>query len=190
MKKRCFTSILGAALLLLACAGKTSADSQTVTEQVPGDMATHKEVVYQDTLVRDFHFMWRIDDAGLLHVKIMTSTTGWVAVGFAPTSVMKDANLIIGYVKADTAYLSDEFGVALTAHSPDAKLGGTDDIKEKSGMESEGLTEIHFAIPLNSGDKFDKVLEKGKACKIIMAAGSEDNFATKHARVASMMLTL
>jgi hypothetical protein len=177
-------------LLLLACA-KSNAQQEVKSEGSDTTKVMQVEPAYQDTVIKDFHFMWRVDTvAGLLHVKLMAPTTGWVAVGFAPTNIMKDANLILGYMKSDTAYISDEFGVALTSHSPDTKLGGSDDISELSGMESEDLTEIHFAIPLNSGDRYDKVLEPGKRYKLIFAMGGADNFTTKHTRVASMMLTL
>lgn len=181
--------IMAAAVILLAC-GKTNAQQDmTKTE---GDSTSMRQVEpqYQDTLVKDFHLMWRVDTLGLLYVKVMAPTTGWVAVGFGPSNIMKDANIILGYVKADTAYFSDEFGVALTSHKPDASLGGSDDVKEKSGIESENMTEIRFAIPMNSGDSYDKVLEKGKTYKVIVAAGSSDNFTSPHVKTASLMLTI
>lgn len=185
MKKIGFVALVA---LFLACA-KSNAQEET-TQPADTDHQTHAQEVYNDTLIKDFHFMWRIDTAGLLHVKLMAPTAGWVAVGFAPSNIMKDANLILGYVKSDTVYISDEFGVALTSHSPDTKLGGTDDIRESSGMETEDLTEIHFAIPLNSGDRYDKLLEPGKTYKVIFAMGTGDNFTSPHKKVASMMLTL
>jgi len=175
-------------LLLVAC-GKTNAQGETADTLSDTTKLAQIEPQYQDTLVKDFHFMWRIDTLGLLHVKLVAPTKGWVAVGFAPTNMMQNANLIIGYVKSDTAYISDEYGVALTSHSPDTKLGGSDDVKEKSGMESEDLTEIHFAIPMNSGDKYDKVIEPGKSYKLIFASGASDNFTTKHSRAASVQIT-
>lgn len=172
--------------LFLACA-KSNAQQET-TQPVDTDHQTHAQEVYNDTLIKDFHFMWRIDTTGLLHIKLMAPTTGWVAVGLAPSNIMKDANFILGYVKSDTVYVSDEFGIALTSHSPDTKLGGTDDIRESSGMETEGLTEIHFAIPLNSGDRYDKVIEPGKTYKVIFAMGAADNFTTRHVKVASAQI--
>lgn len=181
--------IMAALVILLACA-KTNAQQDMTKVESDSTSMMQVEPQYQDTLVKDFHLMWRVDTLGFLHVKLMAPAKGWVAIGFAPSNIMKDANLIIGYVKADTAYFSDEFGVSLTSHSPDTKLGGTDDIKEKSGMESEDLTEIHFSIPMNSADKYDKVLEKGKIYKIILAAGASDNFTSPHVKTASLMLTI
>jgi len=40
---------------------------------------------------------WKVEASSLL-VKVSASTTGWVAVGFGPTSRMQNANIIIGYV--------------------------------------------------------------------------------------------
>ena len=47
-------------------------------------------------------FSWK-DDGDTLHGKMSAKTKGWVAVGFNPSSKMKDANYILGYVKDGTA---------------------------------------------------------------------------------------
>ena len=45
-----------------------------------------------------------------LNIQVTAQTTGWVAVGFDPSSKIKDANILIGYVAADGAFLRDDFG--------------------------------------------------------------------------------
>lgn len=177
------------ALVLLGCAAK--GNGQTEESSKPKDEGPAKAgEAYKDTTVGEFTFMWRVDTLRVLHVKLSAPTTGWVAVGFAPTTLMKDANLIIAYVADGEVYTSDEFGTSPTEHKPDTKLGGTDDIAEKSGMEKDGTTMIHFAIPLDSGDRYDKALESGKTYKIILAYGAADNFTTKHRKATTVKITL
>jgi hypothetical protein len=103
-------------------------------------------------------------------------TTGWVAVGIAPTSRMKSANIIIGYVKDGKVFISDEIGTSGTTHTTDK----TNNILEYSGSEIDGVTKISFIIPLNSGDRQDKVLLPGKTYSIILAKSDTDDLTSYH----------
>lgn len=185
MKRATLAFLLGA-LVLLGCA--TKGNGQTEETSKPKDEGQAKvEEVYKETTVGEFTFMWRIDTLQMLHVKLSAPTTGWVAVGFAPSKMMADANFIIGYIdKEGKVYTSDEFGTAPTEHKPDTELGGSDDVAEKSGMEKDGTTMIHFAIPLDSGDKYDQVLKPGGTCKIILAYGAKDDFKSYHKKRTSI----
>lgn len=188
MKNTTLAFALGA-LVLLGCAAK--GNGQTGETPKPKDEGPAKvEEAYKDTTVGEFTFMWRVDTLRVLHVKLSAPTTGWVAVGFAPTTLMKDANLIIAYVADGEVYTSDEFGTALTSHKPDSELGGSDDVSNQEGSEKDGKTHVHFEIPLDSGDRYDKALESGKTYKIILAYGAADNFTTKHRKATTVKITL
>ncbi len=117
-----------------------------------------------------------------LYVKVIAPTTGWVSVGFDPTQGMKDANIIIGYVLNDTAYVRDHFGSGPTSHASDISAGGTDDVFETAGNETQGNTEISFKIPLDSGDSKDRPLIIGEFYNVILAYGHNDadNFDSYH----------
>ena len=135
---------------------------------------------YNTKTVNNITLQWKTDTLGNLLVKISATTVGWIAVGFDPTAGMQDANIIIGYVVNDTAYIRDDFGTGLHAHAADTTLGGTDDVSDKIGTETGGVTEIGFTIPLDSGDTRDRVLEIGQSYQVILAWGTDDSFDTPH----------
>lgn len=135
---------------------------------------------YNTKTVSNITIQWRTDTLGNLLVRLSAPTPGWVAVGFAPTAGMQDANIIIGYVDNDTGYIRDDFGTGLHSHTADTSLGGTDDVTDKAGTETAGNTEITFTIPLNSGDSRDRILEIGQSYPMILAWGNDDAFDTPH----------
>jgi len=124
---------------------------------------------------------WKPDGQNL-NVTVKAPTTGWVAVGFDPTVGMKDANLIIGYVKGGQTFVRDDYGAAPTAHQADASGGGRDNVTNKRGKEEGGATEISFTIPLDSGDGRDRKLVVGQTYKVLLAHGPNgaDDFTTQH----------
>jgi hypothetical protein len=140
---------------------------------------------------RGIAFQWMVED-GLLKVILRAPTTGWIAVGFDPTRRMRDANIIIGYVEEGKAFFRDDFGVAQTAHQPDEAGGGRDDIQDGAGEEADGFTQLSFAIPLDSGDSFDRPLEPGREYTVILAHGrnNSDAFSIIHAVRTSVKITL
>lgn len=116
-----------------------------------------------------------------VHIKLSGKTTGWIGIGFNPSREMKDANLILGYVKNDKVKVTDHFGTTTRQHAKDTKLGGKQDISEISGKEANGITEISFLMPLNSGDEKDTPLSADKEAIILLAYGAgRDSFRTKH----------
>ncbi len=162
----------------------TRTDYITVTDSVPA-------LVYDSLTASSFKFKWATDGA-LLRCTLSAPTTGWVSVGFNPTVMKKDANLIIGYFKQGTAYIQDNWGTSQTAHASDVSLGGTDDVTDISGSETTGRTEISFAIPLDSGDPYDRVLVPGNSYRVIFAYGPNgaDNYTSEHVATASSNITI
>ena len=136
-----------------------------------------------------FHLEWMVDGPNL-NVKVSTETEGWVAVGFNPSDKMKDANIIIGYVENGMVTIEDHFGTGIISHRSDISLGGADDITSKAGSEVNGVTELSFTIPLDSGDQDDRVLREGESYKVIFASNKKDRITAKHNRRSSMVVTL
>ncbi len=138
-----------------------------------------------------FVFAWRIVGTNL-EVIMEQTTTGWIAVGFEPSRVMKDANIIIGYVAGEQVVAEDHFGHRLTAHRPDTDQGGTNDVTVISGAEDDGTTRIRFRIPLDSGDDADQPLVRGTSVTVIYAWGRDrsDNTTSLHSGRGSMTVTL
>ncbi|THB78354.1 MAG: DOMON domain-containing protein [Desulfobulbaceae bacterium] len=130
--------------------------------------------------VKDMTFAWKIE-GDTLHGKMSAKTKGWVAVGFNPSSKMKDANFILGYVKNGKAKVVDHFGDRSVGHSEDTKKGGTEDVTLVSGSEEKKITTIEFTIPMNSGDKLDGVLSADGDTVLLLAYGPDrDSFKTRH----------
>jgi len=133
-------------------------------------------------------FDWKITGPNI-EIGLKAQTTGWVAVAFDPTSLMKGANFIIGYVKDGKPFVADHFGNQLTNHAADTSLGGQDNVTNVSGKEENGITEIRFTIPLSSGDQYDKPLGAGKHM-VLLAHGDGDDHQTPHKPDARAKLNL
>ncbi|MGL1932276.1 MAG: DOMON domain-containing protein [Desulfotalea sp.] len=136
---------------------------------------------YQHSVTtEDMTFSWSIDGDNLA-AKVSGPTTGWVSVGFNPTKNMKDANIIIGYVKKGKVKIIDEYGIAATQHKSDKKVGGTDNVTVVGGSEEGNVTTIEFIIPLKSGDEKDSALDPAVDTAVILAYGPDrDSFRLKH----------
>jgi hypothetical protein len=136
---------------------------------------------YQHKLeVKNMTFSWTLD-ADKLKVELTAKTTGWVGIGFDPEKAMQGANIIIGAVKKGKFKVEDHYGDRKRGHSNDKKLGGTNDILESAGSETDGVTTISFALPLTSDDKWDKPIVTDAPMKIMLAYGSgKDSFKTRH----------
>jgi hypothetical protein len=126
-------------------------------------------------------FTWQPEGKNL-NATVKAPTTGWVAVGFDPAIMMKDANLIIGYVKNGQVFIRDDYGSTLINHKGDVYGGGQDNVTNKRGKEEDGVTEISFTIPLDSGDERDRKLVVGQTHKVLFAYGPDgaDDFKTQH----------
>lgn len=155
-------------LLFLALSVLFTASATTATE-------------YQHTLeVPNMSFAWSLD-GDKIHVQLTAKTTGWVGIGFGPEKAMQGANIIIGAVKGDKFKVEDHYGDRKRGHSSDKKLGGTSDVLDPAGSETDGVTTISFSFPLQTQDKYDKPIATDKMIKIMLAYGAgRDSFKARH----------
>jgi hypothetical protein len=127
----------------------------------------------------NFQLSWSNDDS-FIYAGIKAKTTGWVAVGFGAESLMKNADIIQGYVADGKAVVMDTFSTGqFGPHPPDTELGGTNDIIETSAKIDNAYITVEFKRKLDTGDKYDKPLVKGTN-KIIWAFSSEPKATLKH----------
>ena len=127
----------------------------------------------------DYQISWS-NDGTYICIGMKAKTTGWVAVGFGPELMMKNADIVMGYVADGKAEVLDLFSTGeFGPHPPDTQLGGTVDIIESAAKVDNGYTTVEFKRKLDTGDKYDKPLVKGTN-KIIWAFGSEPNATLKH----------
>ncbi len=149
---------------------------------------------YETKTVGNFTLSWKINDSDdSLLVKVSATTVGMVLVGFDidPLSGLQGANIITGYVVGDTVYVRDNVGTGEEAYLPDTVFsGGVDDVADKDGSEIEGITELTFTIPLDSGDPNDSVLEIGQYYLIFLAWGTNDSHVYAPVEYASTEIEL
>jgi len=122
-------------------------------------------------------------------VTVSAPATGWVAVGFNPTSRMKDADFKIGYVKDGVAFARDDFGTGSTSHGDDTRIGGTADLISFTGTEKDGKTSVTFIFPLNSKDTKDVSLTKGTHT-IILGSSNSDSFTGMHNKIGKTTISV
>lgn len=151
------------------------------------------ETPWQQTSASGVVFEYRVTQDGLnLEGKLIGETTGWVAVGFNPTNVMRNANIVIAYVSGVNAVIRDDWGNSNTSHVSDTSQGGTNDVTLLSGNEAAGVTTIHFTIPLVTSDQYDRPMQIGSTYPVILARGANgaDNFTGMHAAAGNGSITL
>lgn len=156
------------ALALLAAFASPGCGSEALGETSSDSPDTENSIT-----VENFSLSWELDGE-TANFTMSAPTTGWIAVGFEPSSAMKDANIIIGYVIGEEVYISDDWGDGFISHRVDTDLGGSDDVSLTEGSEIDGITAISFSIPLNSGDSYDRIIQPGSAGKVILAFGPDD----------------
>ncbi len=129
---------------------------------------------------KDMDFAWKVNGENL-HIKISAPTTGWVGIGFNPVKMMEGANYILGYVKDGKVELRDDYGDSQRNHKEDERLGGKTDLTVVGGEEKGKSTTLEFTIPLNSGDKYDTVIDPNGDTVVLLAyGGKRDSFRSKH----------
>jgi outer membrane protein assembly factor BamB len=139
----------------------------------PGEY-THSETY------NDYELHWKNDDA-YVYLAMKARTTGYVAVGIQPGSMMKDADIILGFIADGKTEVLDLFSTgSFGPHPEDTELGGSDDILEFGGNQDNGYTTIEFKRALKTNDNYDHELVKGEN-KIIWAYGTSANPDIKHA---------
>ena len=127
----------------------------------------------------NYEIYWS-SDTQYVYIAVKAKTTGWVAVGIQPGSRMKNADVILGFVKDGEAHVLDLFSTGdFGPHPPDTELGGTFDIIDFGGKEADGYTIIEFKRALDTGDQYDNKLSNGNN-KIIWSYGTVDEYTRQH----------
>ena len=129
----------------------------------------------------DMVFQWKIQ-GGNIEIKVTAPEKGWVGVGFDPDSIMKGANFIIGYVDNGVGHIEDHYGHKSIEHESDIALGGSDHVTLMDSSENASGTMLHFSIPLDSGDEYDKPLVAGQTYKVLLAYHTSDDFVGEHTK--------
>jgi len=111
------------------------------------------------------------------------NTKGWISIGFESSSSMKDAEIIIGYVRLGKGYLTHHFGTGLYSHKDIKKMGGVllrRIVELLHAREENNSTIIQFVRKLKAEGKYYKSLERGKIVKLLYAIGTNDKLTKRH----------
>lgn len=153
---------------------------------LPGEYA--REVSFDKG---SFRLLWRI--AGdKIFMAIDSDAKGWVAIGFEPTRIMANSDMIFGFVetsggvRAVDAWSTGMFG----PHPADTAQGGKDSILSFAGLRSGNRLVFEFSRALDTGDKFDKIIPAAGTFKIIWAQSQSMDFNAKHSKAGSAALDM
>jgi hypothetical protein len=118
-------------------------------------------------------------------------TTGWVSVGFNPSTGMKDAEYIMAYVEDGAVKARQDFGTGRFTHASVESLGWTETLEIVSGRESGGVTTVTFRLPREWGEAYGARFLEGQTYKVLFAYGRDnrDDFTSKHRKHAVAMIT-
>lgn len=129
-------------------------------------------------------------DGDVVRMALKAKTNGYVSIGFDPTDRMKDADMVMGYVKDGKAFVADMFSTGPTGpHPPDDQQGGRNDVTVFGGSKKDGVTILEFERKLVTGDSKDKEIKKGDN-KIIWAIGDAEAFTGRHSKRGGGVLKL
>lgn len=129
----------------------------------------------------NYNLAWAVK-GDVVYVAMSAETTGWVALGVDPITLMEDADIIFGWVDASgKSHILDTHSEGpYGPHPPDEELGGTQDILAFAATEREGVTTIEFSRDRATPDKYDKDLLGEDGNIIIWAYGESDNYRDYH----------
>lgn len=186
--KRILVLLIGV-LIVVICVVPVSLAEETEEISYPEidgvfDQEEFEKTVFVEGL--DMHIAWLVKGEHLLF-SIKSIGKGWIAVGFNPSNMMKDANIIIGDVQGEEIVIEDHFGVSNTGHRKDE----VNNILQVNGAEDDNGTVLEFVIPLNSGDDMDQVLIPGNKYKVILAYHmSSESFKIRHSNRTSVEIEI
>ncbi len=130
-----------------------------------------------------YELFWSIDES-LVYIAMSARTTGWVAVGFDPITLMENADIVFGWVDGSgTAFTLDTFATGpYGPHPPDEELGGMQDIVQFAGIERDGITTIEFTRSIETGDVYDKPIQVDEGVTIIWSYSESDEYTVSHVK--------
>lgn len=123
---------------------------------------------------------------------LSAATSGWVALGLEPVTAMEAADMLIGWVTdgGDVTVLDCWSTGPFGPHPPDITMGGSSDLLDAAGSESDGRTILEFSRNLSTGDDYDRDIPAAGDLRILWAYGDEDLPETLHPSRGSGVLKM
>ncbi|XP_071117126.1 uncharacterized protein [Haliotis cracherodii] len=102
-----------------------------------------------------YQVTWVVDVANdMVNFTITARLNGarrWIGLGFSPNGRMTSSDAVIGWVDGSDVHISDRF---ITGYSP-PQIDTADNLVDKSGKLTNGVTEIKFSRKRNTGQPQD-----------------------------------
>jgi len=133
---------------------------------------------YEHSMVFDtdqFYVHWTIN-GDRIYFGLRAATTGYLALGFAPTDELEDLDIVYGRVTAGpTVDVRDTWSSTKTGPAVnDTTITGTMDIENEDGSEVLGYTTIEFRRDRDTGDAYDYIIPATGAMKVTWMIGMGD----------------
>ncbi len=127
-----------------------------------------------------------------LIIIVQAPSRGRISLALGAETDLKGANVLVVWVDdmMGIAMGEDHFGTAAQEHKNDMELGGSQDIQVLAGRQNNEMTEVTFAIPLQSEDEHDIVLEAGKSYPLILSCTDSDRPEGNEVKSTRSLLTL
>nr|XP_039264402.1 DBH-like monooxygenase protein 1 [Styela clava] len=103
-------------------------------------------------------------------MEVHGKTTGWIGIGFSPHGGMNGADIIVGWIKNGTTYITDRYGIENGFPPRDSQQ----DVKLIMGKECDGWTMIRFKRSLESCDQQHDRSITADTQRVIWAFGETD----------------
>lgn len=134
----------------------------------------------------EFTLYWTVE-GDRIHMAVDAVAAGWVSVGFDPTRIMANSDMIFGLVGADGKVSAlDTWSTGMFGpHPEDSAQGGRADILASAGKRTAGRVVFEFTRMLDTGDPRDKAISLTGSTKVIWAVGRDLVFTSKHQRAGS-----
>jgi len=133
---------------------------------------------------------WKID-GNELNIRLETSYSGYIGLGFNTRPSMTGADLIIAKIdESGKVTVEDHFCKAGKSHKKDIDYGGTDRIKKYSSSRKDGWLTIDIVLPMTSEDANDISLRPGEKYYFLVAASNKKDMLSIHTFVTKFSVTL
>ena len=121
---------------------------------------------------------------------LRAQNNGYIALGIRPDFKMQGADDIICAISGGTVSITDAYSTgAFGPHPLDTELGGSNNILDPSGSQSDGWVTFEFKRQLVTGDNRDKPLTIGDN-PVIWSVGRSADTSIQHTNRGSGTLTL
>lgn len=123
----------------------------------------------------ELDFRWELSRDRLI-VIVQAPSRGRISLALGAQADLREADVLVVWVDdmMGIAMGEDHFGTDALSHENDMELGGSQDIQVLAGRQSDGMTEVTFALPLPREDEYDIPLEAGNSYPVILSCSDSD----------------